>query len=159
MAYNVCSICSHPQHPAINEALAKRVPLHAIAKQFGVHRSSLSRHNRKCLRRRREHGMKGGLRVPPSQCQIFVHCDETYPPHMRNQVPADLLNRDDVIILHIGFDPPLAQHVLDPRVMHPDLAFDEAHAENAQRDYDKQTRAYLESELLRLHQRDTPKPS
>lgn len=42
----MCSICNHKNLYQINESIADGVPLREIALTYGVHRSSLSRHQR-----------------------------------------------------------------------------------------------------------------
>jgi hypothetical protein len=41
-----CRVCAHLNRPLIESALARRIPLRAIAARFGLSRSALSRHQR-----------------------------------------------------------------------------------------------------------------
>ena len=49
MASNICTICIHPQHAAINDALSIGSPLIPTAAQYGISKSALHRHKINCL--------------------------------------------------------------------------------------------------------------
>jgi hypothetical protein len=48
-----CSVCSHPSRPDIDLGLMHRVPYRALAAQFGLSPSALSRHIKHLARQRR----------------------------------------------------------------------------------------------------------
>jgi hypothetical protein len=82
-----CTICQHKQRPDIDSALVSQASLRDIAGQYGVGKSSLSRHM-SCLngaleKAREEHGINAALDVDAELTQLFavahklkVACDE-----------------------------------------------------------------------------------
>jgi hypothetical protein len=49
MATPICSVCTHPEHAAIDAALTTGAPLIPTAARFGVSKSALHRHKVGCL--------------------------------------------------------------------------------------------------------------
>lgn len=137
--FQSCSICSNPKHADIDNALYRRMKLRDIAAQFGVSRSSLSRHGRKCLDRCREYknGMRG-YRTSPAHRKLFTHFGPSCPEEFRNQIPDEVLKNPHLwSILEIHYAPPLVQEPQDSRIPSPDLAYDLAELENQQRNASK----------------------
>lgn len=130
----VCSTCSHPEHQAINAALAAGTTFSKLTAKFGISKSSLSRHSRKCLLRTRENKFRG-RRVPIKECRQFVWFDSTCPVEFQNTIPPDIMKRDDVVIIRVGYEPRITDDY--GRYLHPDRIHEFALHENEQRDAEK----------------------
>lgn len=59
-----CSVCSHPQHAAIDQALDAGESLRVVAKRFGLNYSSVNRHRTNCVPSAKDKGK--GKKEPPT---------------------------------------------------------------------------------------------
>jgi hypothetical protein len=131
MAFQTCSVCGHPEHTKINQSLAAGTQLRIIAAQFQISKSSLSRHGRKCLARRRENKNKmAGYRVPIQQCEMHV----VWPGQT---ISPQLLSRDDVVFIKVEYEPRgdyYGRTDEEGRYLNPSQAYAVALRENEKRD-------------------------
>jgi hypothetical protein len=103
-----CSICSAPQpvRDAINAALTRGTNYREIEKEVGISRSSISRHSRKCIPRKRMNDFRDALRpVANGRLVIAWPNDECAPPDARGkflywgkELRADDLRENDTIL-------------------------------------------------------------
>lgn len=142
--FQLCSVCSSPHHAAINGELRKRTPLKVIQQMFGIHKSSLSRHSRKCLERTRENKLQG-RRVPIQLSKQWIFYDNTCPPEMQNTVPPEIRAADDYVVIRVSYEAPITDEF--GRYLHPGYVMESALAENARRDAQREAEKLLDSPI------------
>jgi hypothetical protein len=103
----VCSVCSHEKSREISlKILERKTSLEDLQKEYGIHRSSLSRHARKHLNHRREKNFEHSrLAVPYTE--IFALCPG-------DTLPANIAVRNDVLVLGVVYAPPLTEWITRP---------------------------------------------